>query len=234
MLNVLLVEDDRDLALSVIDHLEIDNIICDYAANGIEGAALTEQNSYDVLILDINMPGMDGLNLCEKLRAEGNDTPVLMLTARDTLSNKLEGFNAGTDDYMIKPFEIEELLARLHVLSKRRSGQVSVLEVAPFRLDLNKRVLTVNNTPVKLSPTGYKLLEALMRASPNPVPQTELFMKVWGDEIPDSNKLRVHIHNLRKALGKPLNGESLGSQQAGDRIKTAPGFGFYLSDGVDQ
>ena len=90
MLNVLLVEDDRDLALSVIDHLEIDNIICDYAANGIEGAALTEQNSYDVLILDINMPGMDGLSLCEKLRAEGNDTPVLMLTARDTLSNKLE------------------------------------------------------------------------------------------------------------------------------------------------
>lgn len=234
MLNVLLVEDDRDLALSVIDHLEIDNIICDYAANGIEGAALTEQNSYDVLILDINMPGMDGLSLCEKLRAEGNDTPVLMLTARDTLSNKLEGFNAGTDDYMIKPFEIEELLARLHVLAKRRSGQVSVLEVAPFRLDLNKRVLTVNNTPVKLSPTGYKLLEALMRASPDPVSQTELFMKVWGDEIPDSNKLRVHIHNLRKALGKPLNGESLDNQQAGDRIKTAPGFGFYLSDGVDQ
>ncbi len=220
MLNVLLVEDDRDLALSVIDHLEIEGIICDYAANGIEGSALVDINSYQVLILDINMPGMDGLSLCEKIRGDGNDTPILMLTARDTLANKIEGFNAGTDDYMIKPFEIEELIVRLHALAKRRSGQVSALEAGALKLDLNSRVLSLNGNPVKLSPTGFKLLEVLMRASPNPVSQSELVLKVWGDEITDSNKLRVHIHNLRK---------SLEAGNAGDLLKTAAGFGFYIS-----
>lgn len=220
MLNVLLVEDDRDLALAVIDHLEIENIICDYAANGIEGAGLINQNSYDVLILDLNMPGMDGLSLCQCIRSDGNDTPVLMLTARDTLANKVEGFNAGTDDYMIKPFEIEELIVRLVALSKRRSGQASVIQTGPLKLDLTSRSVSINNSPIKLSPTAFKLLEVLMRSSPNPVSQSELIMKVWGDDIPDSNKLRVHIHNLRK---------SLESGNAGDMLKTATGFGFFIS-----
>lgn len=220
MLSVLLVEDDRDLALSVIDHLEIDSIICDYAANGIEGAALIEKNRYDVLILDINMPGMDGLSLCEKIRTDGNDTPVLMLTARDTLANKVEGFNAGTDDYLVKPFEIEELLVRLYALSKRRSGQVSTLQTGPLQLDLSNRKASLDGVPVKLSPTGYKLLETLMRASPKPVSHAELSMKVWGDDLLDSNKLRVHIHTLRK---------SLDAANAGDLLKTATGFGFYIS-----
>lgn len=220
MLNVLLVEDDRDLALSVIDHLEIEKIICDYAANGIEGAALIDKNSYDVLILDINMPGMDGLSLCEKIRSDGNDTPILMLTARDTLANKIEGFNAGTDDYMIKPFEVEELIVRLHALAKRRSGQVSMLSAGPLKLDLNSRSAHLDNTPIKLSPTGYKLLEVLIRAAPNPVSQAELILKVWGDDIPDSNKLRVHIHNLRKALD---------AANAGHMLKTSAGFGFFIS-----
>ena len=221
MLNVLLVEDDRDLALSVIDHLEIEKILCDYAANGIEGSALIEKNRYDVLILDINMPGMDGLSLCEKIRFDGNDTPILMLTARDTLSNKIEGFNAGTDDYMIKPFEIEELIVRLYALAKRRSGQVSVVEVGPLKLDVNNRTASLNKNPIKLSPTGFKLLEILMRASPNPVSQLELIQKLWGDEIPDSNKLRVHIHNLRK---------SLDTGNAGNLLKTSAGFGFFISN----
>jgi len=220
MLNTLLVEDDRDLALAVIDHLEIEDILCDYAANGIEGAALIEGNAYDVLVLDINMPGMDGLSLCKKIRTDGNDTPILMLTARDTLANKIEGFSAGTDDYLIKPFEIEELIVRLHALAKRRSGQVSTLAVGALTLDLDSRIASVNTNPIKLSPTGFKLLEILMRASPKPVSQSELLLKVWGDDIPDSNKLRVHIHNLRKALD---------AANAGDLLKTAIGFGFSIS-----
>ena len=221
MLDALLVEDDRDLAMSIIDHLEIENIICDYAANGIEGAALIENNRYDVLILDINMPGMDGLTLCEKTRGDGNDTPILMLTARDTLESKIEGFSVGTDDYLVKPFEIEELIVRLQALAKRRSGQASLFEVGPLKLDLNSRMASLQGVPVKLSPTGYKLLEQLMRASPNPVSQSELILKVWGDDIPGSNKLRVHIHNLRKAL------DAVG---AGHLLKTSPGFGFFISN----
>lgn len=221
MLSVLLVEDDRDLALSIIDHLELDKVICDYASNGLEGSALIERNQYDVIILDINMQGMDGLSLCEKIRSQGNDTPVLMLTARDSLANKLEGFTAGADDYMVKPFEIEELVARLQVLSKRRSGQVSQLAVGPLSLNLNNRTGRLNNQPIKLTPTAFKLLETLLRASPNPVSQTDLFQKIWGDDLLDSNKLRVHIHKLRKILGL-ADAEYL--------LKTAPGFGFYIAE----
>ncbi len=221
MLSVLLVEDDRDLALSIIDHLEIENIICDYAANGVEGDALLEQNRYSVIVLDINMPGMDGLSLCKKIRTQGDDTPVLMLTARDTLENKLEGFDSGTDDYMVKPFEAEELLVRIQVLAKRRSGQITKLEIGPISLNLSNNSGQLNGEPIKLTPTAFKLLETLLRASPDPVSKANLVQTVWGDELPDSNKLRVHIHNLRKVL-------STGG--AGDMLKTAAGYGFYISD----
>lgn len=218
MLNSLLVEDDRDLALAVIDHLELEQISCDYATNGIEGNALLEQYRYDVIILDINMPGMDGLTLCEQLWARGDDTPILMLTARDTLAQKVEGFHAGTDDYMIKPFEIDELIVRLHALARRRSGQAVQLEVGPISLNRNQRAVSVHDEPIKLTPTGFRLLEALLHASPDPVSQAELTRKVWGDEVADSNKLRVHIHKLRKALGS-----------AEGMLLTIPGYGFCIS-----
>ncbi|MEZ5525605.1 MAG: response regulator transcription factor [Pseudomonadales bacterium] len=220
MLNILLVEDDRDLASSIIDHLELEQIICDYATNGLEAAVLVKKNSYHAIILDINMQEMDGLTLCKRIRDLGNDTPILMLTARDTLANKLEGFSAGSDDYMVKPFDIEELLARLYVLSKRRSGQVSVLESGPLSLNLSNLSGKLNDEPIKLTPTTFKLLETLMRASPNPVSQSDLIQSVWGDEIPDSNKLRVHIYNLRKVLSAG-NAEHL--------LKTVPGYGFCIT-----
>ncbi|MCV6588292.1 MAG: response regulator transcription factor [Marinobacterium sp.] len=221
MLNTLLVEDDRDLALSVIDHLELEQISCDYAANGIEGAALLTQYRYDVIILDLNMPGMDGLTLCQRLREQGDTTPVLMLTARDTLAQKVEGFHAGTDDYMIKPFEIEELIVRLQALARRRSGQVARLDAGPLSLNLNQRSASLHGEPVRLTPTGFRILEVLLRASPDPVSQLELSRKVWGDDIVDSNKLRVHIHNLRKVLG---SAEML--------LQTVPGYGFCIQSCV--
>jgi len=219
MLNILLVEDNKDLALSIIDYLECKKISCDYAATGIEGTKLIKDNHYDVIILDINMPDMDGLTLCEEIRLQGVDTPVLMLTARDTLENKIEGFNAGTDDYMVKPFEIEELIIRLQALSKRRSGQVSTLSVGPISLNLKKRTGQINNEHINLTPIIFKLLEILLRASPNPVSRDELLQKVWGDHLPDSNKLRVHIHNLRKVLN---------SGQADHLLTTISGYGFCI------
>lgn len=220
MLNVLLVEDNLDLALSVIDHLAIENISCDHAANGAEGLALIKDNYYEVILLDINIPSQDGLSLCKEIRTLGNDTPVMMLTARDTLENKLEGFRAGADDYLVKPFEIEELIVRLHALSKRRSGQVLQLAMGPLSLNLNNRSGKLNDEPLKLTPTAFKLLETLLRASPHPVSHQDLTQKVWGDEMSDSNKLRVHIHKLRKLLS------------AGDAeqiLKTVPGYGFQIA-----
>jgi len=134
-LQLLLVEDDIDLATAIIDYLELEDIHCDHAANGVSGFSLIQNNKYDAIILDLNLPKMSGLKVCEAMRSEGIDTPVLMLTARDTLEDKLAGFAKGADDYLIKPFAMEELIVRTQVLSRRRSGQINKLIVADLELN---------------------------------------------------------------------------------------------------
>ncbi|MGD8909935.1 MAG: response regulator transcription factor [Chromatiales bacterium] len=217
MIKVLLVEDDFDLAATIIDYLEFESIVCDHAYNGTTGLSLAKEHDYNVILLDINIPGMNGFTLCETLRSGGYDTPVLMLTARDSLDDKLAGFNAGTDDYLVKPFEIEELLVRILALSKRRSSQSRKLRVGRVELDITAKQARVENRELKLTPVTFRLLEALMRASPEPVSQRALIQAIWGEESPDSNALRVHIHHLRKALA------SCGIE---NMIETIPGFGF--------
>ena len=116
MLNLLLVEDDLDLATAIVDYLELESIQCDHAGNGAAGLNLIESNDYQAIILDLNLPKMDGLAVCKNMRKQGIDTPVLMLTARDGLEDKLIGFDAGADDYLVKPFAMQELIARIQVL----------------------------------------------------------------------------------------------------------------------
>lgn len=200
MLKLLLVEDDLDLAQTLVQYLELESIICDHASNGIAGLNLINRNSYDVLLLDINMPRLDGLSLCHRLREQGIDTPILMLTARSQLGDKLEGFSAGTDDYLVKPFEMEELVARVLALSSRRSGQVQKLSCNDLQMNLSERSVSRSGQTLKLSPTSWRLLECLMRASPSPVSREALMDAVWGDDHPDSNSLKVHIFNLRKII----------------------------------
>lgn len=199
-LQLLLVEDDIDLATAIIDYLELEDIQCDHAANGLSGYHLIESNRYDVVVLDLNLPKMNGLEVCEKIRSQGIDVPILMLTARDTLDDKLNGFSKGADDYLIKPFAMEELIVRAEVLSKRRSGQVRKLKVEDLELDLQEKNATRSGQVIKLSPIGIKLLECLLRESPTPVSRDKLMQSVWGDEQPDSNSLKVHMFNLRKAV----------------------------------
>lgn len=199
-IQLLLVEDDIDLATAIIDYLELEDIQCDHAANGLSGYNLIETNSYDVVVLDLNLPKMNGLEVCEKIRSQGIDVPILMLTARDTLDDKLTGFSKGADDYLVKPFAMEELIVRAQVLSKRRSGQVSKLKIEDLELDLQEKIATRDGQSIKLSPIGIKLLECLLRESPNPVSRDKLMQSVWGDEQPDSNSLKVHMFNLRKAV----------------------------------
>ncbi|MCX4026251.1 response regulator transcription factor [Endozoicomonas sp. SM1973] len=205
MLTVLLVEDDRDLADTVIQYLELENIRCDYASNGIAGLELVSQNHYDALLLDLNLPRLDGLAVCQRVRASGDDTPVLMLTARDKISDKLLGFDAGTDDYLVKPFAIQELVVRVRALAKRRSGQVRMLSCGDLQMDLTTKTLTRQGLPIKLSPTCWTLLETLLRASPSVVSRQQLEQALWGDEIPDSNSLKVHLFHLRKAIDMPFD-----------------------------
>lgn len=203
-IEILLVEDDIDLATSTADYLQLEGIICDHAYNGQSGLKLASENAYQVLVLDLMLPRLDGLSLCEKLRQQGVDTPILMLTARDTLEDKIAGFRAGTDDYLVKPFAMEELAMRIRALAVRRSGQVRKLKVGEIELNLDSRTASREGINLKLTPSGWTLLETLMRASPNPVSRKDLEYSLWQDEPPDTNSLKVHMYNLRQQVDKPF------------------------------
>jgi DNA-binding response OmpR family regulator len=221
VLNVLLIEDDLDLAQTVVEYLELEQIRCDHARNGVTGLQFIRDNGYEAILLDLNLPRLDGLRVCEQLRTDGDDTPILMLTARDQLDDKLDGFRAGTDDYLVKPFELQELVVRLRALARRRSGQVRRLRCADLEMNLAARTVTRAGQALKLSPVGWRLLEALLRASPSVVSRQALEEAVWGDEPPDSNSLKVHLFNLRKAIDNPFPTTLL---------HTVAGHGFVLKD----
>ena len=225
MLNVLLIEDDLDLAQTVVEYLELEQIRCDHARNGVSGLQFVRQNGYEAILLDLNLPRLDGLSVCEQLRTDGDDTPILMLTARDQLNDKLDGFRAGTDDYLVKPFELQELVVRLQAVAKRRSGQVHRLRCADLEMNLSAKTVTRAGQALKLTPIGWQLLETLLRASPSVVSRQELEEVVWGDEPPDSNSLKVHMFHLRKAIDTPFPTTLL---------HTVAGHGFVLKDAEHQ
>ena len=214
--SILLVEDHRDIAEMVYAYLEHRGYDVDYAADGITGLHLAVTNDYDVLVLDLMLPGMDGLDLCDKLRKEARrDTAVLMLTARDALQDKLAGLNAGADDYLVKPFEIQELEARVRALIRRRRGQIrtETLRVADLTLDTGTLEVRRGGKELSLTPIGLKILTVLMRASPRVVNRREIERAVWGDVLPDSDTLRSHVYNLRKQIDKPFDTPLLHTMQ---------------------
>jgi DNA-binding response OmpR family regulator len=174
-------------------------------------------------VLDIMLPGLDGLSVCRKLREEArNDTPLLMLTARDTLDDKITGLSAGADDYLVKPFEVRELEARLRTLLRRHRGAVAreTYTVDDLTLDTATLQVTRGGQSLALTPIGLKLLTALMRASPRVVSRQQLEREVWGDLLPDSDTLRSHLYTLRKAIDKPF---------ARPLLHTLPGAGYRLA-----
>lgn len=220
-LQVLLIEDDLDLATTVIEYLDLEEIECDYAANGQVGLNLVLANRYQVILLDINLPRMNGLEVCEALRRKGIDTPVLMLTARDTMEDKLAGFSAGTDDYLLKPFVMKELVARTRALSNRRSTQSKRLVLADLELDLSRKSVKRAGKTLDLTPIGWAILETLMRESPNVVSRQEMEQAIWQGDPPDSNALKVHLYHLRQKVDKPFDYPL---------IQTVPNHGFVMRD----
>lgn len=204
---VLLVEDHADIAEMVGAYLENRGYIVDYAADGITGLHLAVSNKYDAIILDLMLPGMDGLEVCHKVRNEAkNDVPIIMLTARDTLDDKITGLDKGADDYLIKPFAIQELEARLRSLIRRYSGDISKELIVVGELSIDTSTLKVQRADKELimTPIGLKILTVLMRASPAVVSRRDLERQVWGDILPDSDTLRSHLYNLRKIIDKPF------------------------------
>ncbi|MEL6366715.1 MAG: response regulator transcription factor [Pseudomonadota bacterium] len=207
MARILVIEDNYDIAEMVCDYLESQQHEVDYAADGLGGLHLALNESFDVIVLDLMLPGMDGMTVCRRLRRDANiTTPILMLTARDTLDDKIAGLDAGADDYVVKPFELEELDARLRALQRRAGGHMapSLLSVGDLTLDTGTMQVTRAGQSVSVTPIGLKLLIALLQASPKVVTRRDLEHAVWEDASPDSDALRSHLYNLRKAIDKPF------------------------------
>ena len=220
-MRVLIIEDNPDIAANLGDFLEDHGHTVDFAGDGVTGLHLAVVNDFDVIVLDLALPGMDGLELCRRLRADADkDTPVLMLTARDRLQDKLAGFEMGADDYLVKPFELQEVEARLKVLANRGRRRVRrELKVGDLTFNLDTLAVNRAGNDIYLNPIGLKLLQILMESSPNVVSRNDLEMEVWGEEMPDSDSLRVHIHSLRSSIDKPF-GSSM--------IQTRHGIGYRL------
>jgi DNA-binding response OmpR family regulator len=220
-MRILIIEDNPDIAANLGDYLEDHGHTVDFAGDGVTGLHLAVVNEFDAIVLDLALPGMDGLEVCRKLRSEASkDTPVLMLTARDRLEDKLAGFETGADDYLVKPFELQEVAARLKVLSSRgRRRNRRELKVGDLTYNLDTLNVQRGGKEIYLNPIGLKLLHCLMESSPNVVSRAELEMEVWGEEMPDSDSLRVHIHSLRSAIDKPFES---------NMIQTRHGIGYRL------
>lgn len=224
-MHVLVVEDNAMLARNLADALEQHGHSADFAVSGPHGLQLALEHDYDVMILDLGLPGLDGLEVCRRLRKQlPRRLPVMMLTARDTLHDKLTGFDSGADDYLVKPFALEELLARCMVLARRHTlHQDHVLQVGSLRIDRRSRVVARADLDVELSPVGYQIVLALAEAHPRVLTRSELTRLLWRDEPPDSDTLRTHLYQLRQKLDKPF---------AKAMLLTVHGVGFRLDAGA--
>lgn len=205
---LLLVDDNPDLLANLYGYLEPLGYVIDSATNGFAALAMAADGSFDVIVLDVMLPGLDGIAVCQRLRSElRRDTPVLMLTARDTVDDRVLGLRSGADDYLVKPFSMVELEARLQALVRRAQGRgtETVLQVGQLRFDPQTFEAYRAGQRLELTPTGYRLLETLLRAAPRVVTRAALEHAVWGDDPPASDALRSHLHALRQALDKPFD-----------------------------
>jgi len=206
-LSVLIIEDNADILSNIFEYFEARGHSLDAATDGLMGLHLAACNQYDAIVLDLMLPRLDGLELCRKLRRDGKiTTPIIMLTARDCLDDKLLGFEAGADDYLVKPFALPELEARLISLCRRLSGNntETVLRVGDLIFDTATRKVHRQGTTIELTPVTRSILALLMRRSPSLVRHEELERNVWGDSVPDKMALRVHMSALRVAIDRPF------------------------------
>lgn len=220
-MNVLVVEDESRVAEFIKKGLAEEGHVVDLAGDGVEGLALAAVGDYDVIVLDVMLPGKSGFQVASELRAEGKYTPILMLTAKDSRQDIIHGLDVGADDYLTKPFDFAELLARLRALARRTQPiQDSVLTYADVEMDRIQHEVRRGGERLDLTPTEFNLLEALMRKPGQVVKRTELLDRVWGMSFdPGTSLIDVHMANLRRKL------------ERGDRprlISTVRGVGFKL------
>ncbi|OJF68208.1 DNA-binding response regulator [Alteromonas sp. V450] len=201
-LSILLIEDNLALAKQICQLLESKGWLVDYAETGEQGLLLALSHRFDVIILDLNLPDIDGLEVCERIKQQQTRiTPILMLTARDAFNDKAKGFMCGTDDYLTKPCDLRELAMRCEALGRRHQLHTETT-ITKGLLTLDTRAFTVTwaNTPLHITKTGFKILQQLAKAYPYPVARSDLINEVWGNDPPETNSLKAHLYNLRKAL----------------------------------
>jgi DNA-binding response OmpR family regulator len=217
-MQILLVDDDPRLRETLRRGLEHAGHVAAAAASADEAEAALARQSFDLVLLDVMMPGRDGWELLERLRGRGLDVPVIFLTARDAVDERVRGLSAGADDYLTKPFALEELLARIAAVGRRRTA-TPVLVHGPLRLDPMRRVVELEGERIDLSPREFDLLAALVRAQGRALSRRELLSDVWGIEFePQTNTVEVHVARLRRRLGP----------HGKDLVRTAVGKGYSI------
>ncbi|WP_211211259.1 response regulator transcription factor [Spirosoma luteum] len=224
-MKILVVEDEPKLASFVKKGLEEQSCEVDVAFDGQIGRTMALNNSYDVIVMDVNLPKMNGFDVVQSIRQEKNRTPVLMLTAMGSVDNKLTGFEAGADDYLVKPFEFRELMARLRALTKRSNDagmQTNVLKVADLELDLNEKVARRSDKRIELTAKEFGLLEFLMRNRGRVVSRIDIAEKVWDIHFDTgTNVIDVYVNFLRKKIDKDFPKKL---------IHTVIGMGYMLKE----
>lgn len=220
-MKVLIVEDNHHVAETLADYLELEGYTIDCAYHGLSAIQLVKENHYDVIIMDIMMPKVDGISAVKKIREEVMcDTPILFLTAKDSLEDKIAAFQAGGDDYLIKPFAMEELCLRLQALACRGGRKdVGLLCFADITVNQATGEVLRANKPIKLSRIQLKILSLLMKKAPAMVSRQEVIDTIWGEEVPGSDALRSHVYGLRNAIDKGF---------AETRLETIHGQGYRI------
>jgi len=217
-MRILLIEDDPMIARDVSSYLDKSGYLVSHEKNGEDGWFAGDSEDFAAVILDLGLPGMDGLNVLKRWRAAGRAMPVIILTARGNWEERVEGIDAGADDYLAKPFRMQELLARLRAVLRRYAGQANpVLSSGPISIDTKRKVVSVDDLPVELTPLEYRCVMTLMLNKARPVAQIELTEQLYSQDFErESNSVEVLIGRLRKKLGK-------------DTILTRRGFGYQIA-----
>jgi len=218
-MNILLIEDNKKMGENIATVLKSENYIIDTVGTVINAQYAVADNAYDLIILDLALPDGDGIALCKELRDQGFTNPILMLTAKISLESKVEGLDSGADDYLTKPFLMEELLARIRALSRRFSSEKqSEIRIGDLTIDLSTKTIRRRTILIELSPIEMRIIECLLLSKGHIKTSTELYDSVWGGSEADiafSETLKVHISRLRKKIGKEI-------------IQTVPGFGYII------
>ena len=223
-MKILVIEDNADIASNIGQYFEDKGHQLDFAFNGAHGLALATAERFDLIILDLMLPGKDGITVCREFREQTrHDTPILMLTARDTLDDKIYGFEAGADDYLVKPFSLRELEVRVLALTRRGQGKLQSTVIVIDNLELNQDTMQVSRASqlIKLKPKAFRILAYLMQHADRVISRQELIDHIWLTDPPQGDPLRVHIHSLRQKIDKPFDNEL---------IHTVHGVGYRIGN----